>query len=175
MEPNRKNKVPITRLTKFFDAEDFDLEVGFGREYMEGDLNMTIVLYSVDIEKTDSDDVYKEVNAQDIRFFPPVELQVNLEIAAPENATYNPNGTLRYRDYGNMTFNIYQKQLDEKLCEIKYGDYIGYRDKEDSMKFWTVVDDGKIFSDNEHTVFGYKGATRTVQCTTADPNEFIGI
>ena len=68
-----------------------------------------------------------------------------------------------------------QKQLDEKLCEIKYGDYIGYRDKEDSMKFWTVVDDGKIFSDNEHTVFGYKGATRTVQCATADPNEFIGI
>jgi hypothetical protein len=58
MEPNRKNKVPITRLTKFFDAEDFDLEIDFGREYVEGDLNMTIVLYSVDIEKTDSDDVY---------------------------------------------------------------------------------------------------------------------
>ena len=68
MEPNRKNKVPITRLTKFFDNEDFNLEVDFGREYMEGDLNMTIVLYSVDIEKTDTDDVYKEVKAQDIRF-----------------------------------------------------------------------------------------------------------
>mgnify|MGYP003657886433 CR=1 FL=1 len=77
MEPNRKNKVPITRLTKFFDNEDFNLEVDFGREYMEGDLNMTIVLYSVDIEKTDTDDVYKEVKAQDIRFFPPVELQVS--------------------------------------------------------------------------------------------------
>ena len=99
---------------------------------MEGDLNMTIVLYSVDIEKTDTDDVYKEVNAQDIRFFPPIELlgQVSLEIVActRENQTYNPNGTLRFRDYGNMTFNIYQKQLDEKQCEIKYGDYIGYRD-----------------------------------------------
>ena len=175
MEPNRKNKVPITRLTKFFDNEDFNLEVDFGREYMEGDLNMTIVLYSVDIEKTDTDDVYKEVKAQDIRFFPPVELQVRLEIAVPENSTYDANGTLRYRDYGNMTFNIYQKQLSEKLCEIKYGDFIGYRDKEDSMKFWTVVNDGKIFSDNEHTIFGYKGAVRTVECTTTDPNEFIGI
>ena len=151
MENNRPNKVPITRLTKFFDDIDFDLEIGFGREYMEGDLNMTIILYSV------------------------VEIQVNLEIAPAENQTYNSNGTLRYRDYGNMTFNVYQKQLDEKLCEIKYGDYIGYRDKEDSMKFWTVVNDGKIFSDNEHTVFGYKGATRTVECTTVDPNEFEGI
>ena len=82
-----------------------------------------------------------------------------------------------FDDVGNIKSlgEQHQKQLDEKLCEIKYGDYIGYRDKEDSMKFWTVVDDGKIFSDNEHTVFGYKGATRTVQCTTADPNEFIGI
>ena len=57
MENNRPNKVPITRLTKFFDDIDFDLEIGFGREYMEGDLNMTIILYSVDIEKTDTDDV----------------------------------------------------------------------------------------------------------------------
>ena len=175
MENNRPNKVPITRLTKFFDDNDFDLEIGFGREYMEGDLNMTIILYSVDIEKTDTDDVYKEVNSQDIRFFPPIELQVNLEIVPGDNQTYNANGTLRFRDYGNMTFNVYQKQLEEKQCEIKYGDYIGYRVKEDSMKFWTVVNDGKIFSDNEHTVFGYKGATRTVECTTVDPNEFEGI
>ena len=135
MENNRPNKVPITRLTKFFDDIDFDLEIGFGREYMEGDLNMIVVLYSVDIEKTDTDDVYKEVNSQDIRFFPPIELQVNLEIVPGDNQTYNAN----------------------------------------SMKFWTVVNDGKIFSDNEHTVFGYKGATRTVECTTVDPNEFEGI
>ena len=175
MTPNRPNKVPITRLSKFFDEVDFDLEVDFGREYMEGDLNMTVVLYSIDIEKTDTDDVYKEARSQDMRFFPPVELQVNLEIVAGENQTYNPNGSLRYRDYGNMTFNIYQKQLDEKKCEIKYGDYIGYRDTEDHMKFWVVTNDGKIFSDNEHTIFGYKGAVRTVECAVADPNEFEGI
>ena len=34
----------------------------------------------------------------------------------------------------------------------------------------------KSFSDNEHTIFGYKGATRTVECATvADLNEFEGI
>ncbi len=43
------------------------------------------------------------------------------------------------------------------------------------MKFWVVTNDGKIFSDNEHTVFGYKGAVRTVECAVADPNEFEGI
>ena len=104
-----------------------------------------------------------------------VELKVNLEIDASENSTYGPGGRLRYRDYGDMTFNIYDKQLKEKGTDIKYGDFIGYMVDEDTMKFWVVVDDGKIFSDNEHTIFGYKGATRTVKCTVADKNEFEGI
>tara|TARA_R110000803_G_scaffold47825_9_gene99661 strand:- start:22390 stop:22917 length:528 start_codon:yes stop_codon:yes gene_type:complete len=175
MDSGRQNKVPITRLSKFFDDEDFGLEIDFGREYVEGDLNMTVVLYSINIEKTDTDDVYKEVKSQDMRFFPPVELKVNLEIDASENSTYGPGGRLRYRDYGDMTFNIYDKQLKEKGTDIKYGDFIGYMVDEDTMKFWVVVDDGKIFSDNEHTIFGYKGATRTVKCTVADKNEFEGI
>jgi hypothetical protein len=32
---NQQTKVPITRLNKFFDDQDFNLEVDFGREYME--------------------------------------------------------------------------------------------------------------------------------------------
>ena len=175
MENNRPNKVPITRLTKFFDDIDFDLEIGFGREYMEGDLNMTIILYSVDIERTDSDDVYKEVRSQDIRYFPPVEIQVNLEIAPAENQTYNSNGTLRYRDYGNMTFNVYQKQLDEKLCEIKYGDYIGYAETEDRMRYYVVTNDGRVTSDLAHTIGGYKPFYRTITCSYVSPDEFKGI
>ena len=172
---NQQTKVPITRLNKFFDDQDFNLEVDFGREYMEGDLHMTVVLFSIDIEETDTDDVYKEVNAENVRFHPPVELLVSLEIAAGENQTYNPNGTLRYRDYGNMTFNIFQQQLNQKQTEIKYGDYVGYRDTEETMKYWVVVNDGKIIADNEHTIFGYKGAVRTIECAVADRNEFKAI
>tara|TARA_R110001606_G_scaffold384985_1_gene548198 strand:- start:4606 stop:5139 length:534 start_codon:yes stop_codon:yes gene_type:complete len=172
---NQQTKVPITRLNKFFDDQDFDLEVDFGREYMEGDLHMSVVLFSIDIEETDTDDVYKEVGAENVRFYPPVEILVNLTIAEAENATYNPNGTLRYRDFGNLTFNVYQKQLNEKQVDIKYGDYIGYRYTESDMKFWVVVNDGKIHADNEHTIFGYKGAVRTIECAVADPNEFTAI
>jgi len=172
---NQQTKVPITRLNKFFDDQDFDLEVDFGREYMEGDLHMSVVLFSIDIEETDTDDVYKEVNSENVRFFPPVEILVNLELVAGENQTYNPNGSMRYRDFGNLTFNVYEKQLREKGVDIKYGDYVGYRYTESDMKFWVVVNDGKINADNEHTIFGYKGAVRTVECAVADPNEFTAI
>ena len=55
------NKVPITRLNKFFSNEDFDLNIQIGQEYLHGDLNMKLVLYRVDAESTDTDSVYAEV------------------------------------------------------------------------------------------------------------------
>ena len=48
-----ENKLPITRLNKFFSQSDFDLQVLIGKEYLHGDLNMKLVLYRVDKEITD--------------------------------------------------------------------------------------------------------------------------
>ena len=42
------NKVPITRLGKFFGDSDFDLDISMGSEWLEGDMNFTIILYRVD-------------------------------------------------------------------------------------------------------------------------------
>ena len=50
--------VPITRLGKFFGGEDFALDVSMGREWLDGDMNFTIVVYRVDRTKTVNDDVY---------------------------------------------------------------------------------------------------------------------
>ena len=38
-----QRNVPITRLGKFFGAEDFTLDVGMGREWLEGDMNFTLI------------------------------------------------------------------------------------------------------------------------------------
>ena len=45
-------KVPITRLGKFFGAEDYSLDIEMGSEWLEGDMNFTMVLYRVDRYKT---------------------------------------------------------------------------------------------------------------------------
>ena len=63
-----QRNVPITRLGKFFGAEDFSLDVGMGREWLEGDMNFTLVLYKVDKRKTDLDDVYGEALKNGIKF-----------------------------------------------------------------------------------------------------------
>ena len=45
------NRVPITRLGKFFGDNDFNLEIEMGQEWLIGDMNYTCVLYRVDKPK----------------------------------------------------------------------------------------------------------------------------
>jgi hypothetical protein len=165
------NKRPITRLHKFYDETDFRFENEMAREFVEGDLNFTIVLFKVDRIKSQTDDVYGEASANEIVFYPPKELKVRPLLNEPESQTYS-EGYGRYQDYGNFNFTIFVDHLNEMNTDIDYGDYIGYPDFEDNIKYFTVVDDGKIYSDNAHTRLGYKGYYRTIKCVVADANEF---
>ena len=69
------NKIPINRLEKFFGQQDFDLEVQMGKEWLEGDMSFTLVLYKVDRSRTDQDDVYGEALEDQIQFHPPSRIQ----------------------------------------------------------------------------------------------------
>ena len=60
------NKLPITRIGKFFDANDYHLDLSIGEEWLYGDMNFTIVLYRVDRMKTKTDDVYGEALKDEI-------------------------------------------------------------------------------------------------------------
>lgn len=168
------NKLPITRLSKFFSEEDFNLQIQIGQEYLSGDLNMRLVLYRVDRQKTEKDDVYGEVGQDEIKYFPPVEFNALVKIEAPKNATYK-NGLLRYLEPGNLILSVYIKQLEDLGVDIKYGDYIGYPETEDKIRYYTVTNDGKVTTDNQHNLFGYKPYYRTITCVFTQENEFRGI
>jgi len=172
--PNDKI-VPITRINKWFSEEDFKLEEKLGREAIEGDGNFTVILYRVDRENSEYDAVYGEASKDGIRYFAPIELKVVPILAEPENKTYNSNGTGRYLQDGQLTFGIYQAQLDELEVEIAYGDYIGYAENETNIRYYSVSNDGKKFYDNKHTIMGYKGAFRTILCAPVSSSEFTAI
>ena len=63
-----KKKFPINRMGRFFDEIDFEIEKEMGREFVEGDLNITVVLFQVDRKDTQVDDVYGEAKPGEIRF-----------------------------------------------------------------------------------------------------------
>jgi hypothetical protein len=169
-----QRRVPIERLNKFFSAEDFELEIGFGREWLEGDINIKVILYQVDREQTTNDDIYGEAGKGEIRFKPPIEIPVNFNYAGPTNKNYNSDGSLRYLERGNITIGVYQDQLDELGVDISYGDYIGYPETETKIKYFTVSNDGRVNADNAHTIVGYKGFYRTITCVPTDLDEFDG-
>ena len=82
---------------------------------------------------------------------------------------------IEQQEPGNMKFSIYQKTLDDMGVEIFMGDYIGYYESEDRVRYYAVSDDGYVKSDNKHTYGGYKPFYRTVVATYVSENEFRGI
>lgn len=166
-------KIPIKRINKFFSGEDFDLEIKMGRESLEGDGNFTVILYRVDRETTQSDDIYNEADASEINFLYPVELYVLPVIDKAENKTYNA-GSFRFLEDGNLSFIIYSQHLEELAVDIKVGDYIGYMVDETNIIYYNVTNAGEKNYDNKHTIMGYKGAYRIINCTFANEDEFNG-
>ena len=170
-----KKITPITRINRFFSEEDFNLEIEMGRESLEGDGNFTVILYRVDRQQSEYDELYGEASDGGIRYFPPVELIVVPIMGEAENKAYNPNGGLRYLQDGQFTFGIYDAQLKELDTQISFGDYVGYPVTETEVRYFSVVDDGVKNYDNKHTIMGYKGAFRTIVCATIENSEFKGI
>jgi hypothetical protein len=166
--------VPITRLGKFFGAEDYSLDIGMGIEWLEGDMNFTVVLYRIDRRKTKVDNVYGEVLEDGIQFLAPVELKGLVQVMAPAHKNLG-NSKVEQQEPGNMKFSIYQKTLDDMGVEIFMGDYFGYYESEDRVRYYVVADDGYVKSDNKHSYGGYRPFYRTIIATYVSENEFRGI
>ena len=170
----RKN--PINRNKMFFSKEDFNLEMEIAREYMEHDMNQTVVLFEIDLSKTNTDDIYHEANKRNIRFKPPIELTVRYEISDSEMRSYDKNTNKgMYAKPGVLSFTVLNDTLEEVNRDIKRGDYIGVQITPEEMIYFSVFDDGKIASySNSNTLYGIKPFFRNVKCNYVDPAEFEG-
>jgi hypothetical protein len=166
--------VPISRLGKFFGENDFNLEVGMGQEWLIGDMNFTCVLYRVDKNKIKTDDVYGEVVQDGIKYLPPVEFNAYVGIAAPENKMLGST-RIDQLEPVNITVSVYIKTLNDLDIDIDFGDYIGYYDSENFVRYYTVVNDGRVVSDLKHTYKGYKPFYKTIIAAPVGPNEFRGL
>jgi hypothetical protein len=169
-----ENKVPITRIGKFFGSEDYNLEISFGEEWLYSDINFTLVLYRIDRAKTKTDDVYGEAVMDGIKFLPPVEFKAFVQIMAPENKNIG-NSKIEQTEPGNIRISVYQKHLEELGIDIDYGDYIGYYETETRVRYYTVNNDGRVVSDNKHTYGGYRPFYRTIMASAVIDNEFRGL
>lgn len=171
---NRKN--PINRNKMFFSNEDFNLEMEIARDYMEHDMNQTVILFEVDLSKTNANDIYHEASKKNIRFKTPVELTVRYEITESQMRSYDKsNNKGVYAKPGTLEFTILNATLEEVDRDIKRGDYIGVQITSEEMIYFSVYDDGKVAAySNMNTLYGVKPFFRKVKCNYVDPSEFEG-
>lgn len=171
-----RKKIPITRNSKFFGNEDFDLELGFAKEYLEQDANQTVILYRVDLQKTNVNDVYIEAKKDNIRFLPPIELPVIYEVEDAETKAYNTkNQKAIFAQTGKLKFSVLISTLEEFECDIRRGDYIGIQITPEHREYFTVTDDGRVGSmSNKFTLYGTKPYARTISAAQVDLGEFNG-
>jgi hypothetical protein len=145
-----------------------------GEEWLVGDMNFTLVLYRVDRQRTNNDDVYGEALEDSIQYLPPVEFRGYVQIETPTNADYG-SSKLSQTEPGNIKIGVYQKELDNLEIEITYGDYIGYYETESKVRYYSIVNDGRVVSDNKHTYGGYKPFYRSIIGAPVNNNEFNGL
>ncbi|KAA6344654.1 hypothetical protein EZS27_007744 [termite gut metagenome] len=170
-----QKKFPITRNNMFFSQEDFNYEISLGMDYIQQDINQNIILYEVDLAATNTNSIYKEAGKDEIRFKVPKEVPCIYEIDDSVLKTYNnTNSTGVYAISGNLTIGIYEQTLRDLKCDIKRGDYIGVVISSDRMIYFTVTNDGKMNTDNQHTYNGTVPYYRTVTCTVITEAEFKG-
>lgn len=169
-------KVPIKRNNKFFGGEDFDLELDFAKEYIEQDANQTIILYRVDLEKTQVNDIYKEAKKDAVRFLPPIELPVVYEIGDSEMKAYGTKMQKGiYAQTGKLTFTVLLSTLEEYGCDISRGDYIGVQIDTNHREYFTVTDDGRVATtSNRYSLYGTMPYARKIECASVDLGEFNG-
>ena len=123
---------------------------------------------------TKTDDVYGETEEDGIKFLPPVEFRGYVTIELPDNQNY-ANSNMTQMEPGNLKVGVYQDSLDELQIDIEYGDYIGYYETEDRVRYYSVVNDGRVVSDNKHTYGGYKPFYRSIIAAPVNDGEFRGI
>lgn len=167
---------PINRNQMFFSKSDFDFEIELARDYLEQDMNQTVVLFEVDLSKTNTDDIYHEASKKNIRFKPPVELTVRYEISEAEMRSYDKTQNKGlYAKPGTLNFTVLNATLEEVGRDIKRGDYIGVQITPEEMIYFTVYDDGKVASYSSiNMLYGVKPFYRSVKCNYVDPSEFEG-
>ena len=73
-----------------------------------------------------------------------------------------------YVKVGQLTFSIFEKELEENGCDIKRGDYIGIQVTPEHMEFFVVTDDGRVNYDNRHTLWGTVPYYRSITCAVAN-------
>ena len=171
---NNRKLTPINRNNLFYSEEDFLMETDIVEGYIEEDLNQSVILYQVDRKRPQINNTYKE-SKSNVIYKPPKEIPCIFEIEDGDIKSYdNKTSNGVYTITGNLVFYVMPTTLKKYNCDVNRGDYIGVQIDVDRIYYFSVVNDGKVNTSNQHYIGAYKTGWRKIECAPTTLNEFNG-
>ena len=165
---------PVVRNDKFYSEEDFQYELDLIEEFIEEDLNQSVVVYEVDRTKINTNAIYNETK-ENIRFKSPKEIPCMFEVKEGQIKSHDSQTTNGvYAVSGNLELHVPVFMLEKYNCDIKRGDYIGVQIDTNRMFYFSVTNDGKINIANTNYVGSYKTAWLKIEAAPVPESEFNG-
>lgn len=147
----------------FMSEDSFNLDIAYGRNYIETDNVQTVTIYKVDVIKTKSNNVYGQTKTKDKKFFSPVKISVMLNIDSTTQSYYGDNaGGIAREDTGPLSFGVYLKELEEKKLEINRGDFVEYNLSGKRARYYEVENAENVIDTTDKTIGGFKSYWRKV-------------
>lgn len=148
----------------FMSEDSFDLEVQYGRHYIENDVVFKINLYRVNIIKSKSHDLYGQSKPKDKKYFTPVELHGIVDISDNQQSNYgNTDGGIAREDTGNLSFGVYLDELSEKQTEINRGDIIAWNQSGNKLRYYEVDKAMNVTDQTTNTIAGMRPYYKLVE------------
>jgi hypothetical protein len=154
------------RMGLFMTDNSFDLDVMYGRNYLETDNAQEVIIHKINLIETKSHALYGQAKTKDKKFFAPVRIKVmvTLEDAKQENYGANPGGIAR-DDTGNIRFGVYLKELEEKHLEIDRGDIVEYNMSGEKNRYYEVDNANNVSDETKKSIGGFKPYWKLITAT----------
>jgi hypothetical protein len=141
----------------FMTENSFDLDVMYGRNFLQTDNAQEIILHKINIIETKSHSLYGQTKTRDKKFFPPVRISVMVNVAESKQQNYGDNlGGIVRDDTGVLSFGVYLKELEEKQVDIDRGDIIEYNMSGQKNRYYEVENANNVTDETNKTIGGFK-------------------
>ena len=145
------------RMGLFMSDNSFDLDVMYGRNFLQTDNAQRVKVHKINLLKTKSHELYGQSKTKDKVFMPPVEISVMVNIEDGKQEYYGSNaGGIARDDSGNISFGVYLKELEEKQFEIDRGDIIEYNMSGEKNRYYEVESANNVTDETQKTIGGFK-------------------
>lgn len=154
------------RFGLFVTNKSIDLDIMYGRNFLQTDNAQEIILHKINIIETKSHSLYGQAKAKDKKYMSPIRLSVMATVEDAKQEYYGSNqGGIVRDDTGNLIFSIYLKELEEKQTEIDRGDIIEYNMSGKKNRYYEVENANNVSDETKKTIGGFINYWKKVSCT----------